>query len=95
MTFYALNGVRVETPGENRFWVAPNAVVIGNVKFEDDASVWFGAVVPLALAATDTVTLVESAAAAVVAGAFVSTAVSPAGCTTATGCAGERLVIVE
>ncbi|MGL4396738.1 MAG: gamma carbonic anhydrase family protein [Hyphomicrobium sp.] len=45
MTFYALNGVRVETPGENRFWVAPNAVVIGHVKFEDDASVWFGAVV--------------------------------------------------
>ena len=34
---------RVETPGEGHFWVAPNAVLIGKVILEDDASVWFGA----------------------------------------------------
>ena len=44
MALYELDGVRVETPGEGRYWVAPNAIVIGKVIIEEDASVWFGSV---------------------------------------------------
>ncbi len=44
MTLYTLDGVAVEMAGAGRCWVAPNAVVLGKVKIEDDASVWFGAV---------------------------------------------------
>ena len=44
MAMYELNGVRVETPGESRCWVAPNAVLLGRVILDEDASVWFGAV---------------------------------------------------
>lgn len=42
MALYALDGVAVETPGEGRYWVAPNAIVLGNVTIGEDASVWFG-----------------------------------------------------
>ena len=45
MALYELDGVRVATPGEGNFWVAPNAVVLGKVEICTDASVWFGAVV--------------------------------------------------
>jgi carbonic anhydrase/acetyltransferase-like protein (isoleucine patch superfamily) len=45
MPLYELDGVRVRTAGERRCWVAPNAVVIGNVEIEEDASVWFGAII--------------------------------------------------
>jgi carbonic anhydrase/acetyltransferase-like protein (isoleucine patch superfamily) len=44
MALYELDGTGVETPGDGRFWVAPNAVLIGKVRLETDASVWFGAV---------------------------------------------------
>ncbi|MEQ1653413.1 MAG: gamma carbonic anhydrase family protein [Hyphomicrobium sp.] len=44
MSLYELDGVRVATPASGRFWVAPNAVLLGKVRLEDDASVWFGAV---------------------------------------------------
>ncbi|HET6388182.1 gamma carbonic anhydrase family protein [Hyphomicrobium sp.] len=44
MPLYNLNDVGVETPESGRFWVAPNAVLLGKVKLEEDASVWFGAV---------------------------------------------------
>lgn len=44
MTSYSLDGVEVSTPGEGRCWIAPNAVVLGKVRLEEDASVWFGAV---------------------------------------------------
>ena len=44
MALYDLDGVGVVTPASGRFWVAPNAVLIGKVKLEHDASVWFGAV---------------------------------------------------
>jgi carbonic anhydrase/acetyltransferase-like protein (isoleucine patch superfamily) len=40
---YALDGLRLETEGED-WWVAPNAVLIGRVKLEAEASVWWGAV---------------------------------------------------
>ena len=44
MSLYELGGIRPVTPGEGRFWIAPNAIVLGNVALEDEASVWFGAV---------------------------------------------------
>ena len=44
MPLYELDGIGVETPGEGRYWVAPTAVLIGKVIFEEDASVWFGSV---------------------------------------------------
>lgn len=45
MALYDLDGVTPTTPDEGRFWIAPNAVVLGRVKLEDGASVWFNAVV--------------------------------------------------
>lgn len=45
MALYDLGGVTPVTPGAQRFWIAPHAVVLGNVALEDEASVWFGAVV--------------------------------------------------
>jgi carbonic anhydrase/acetyltransferase-like protein (isoleucine patch superfamily) len=44
MSLYKLDGESVGTPASGAFWVAPNAVLIGKVKLEEDASVWFGAV---------------------------------------------------
>ncbi len=44
MALFEFNGVKVETPGEGKFWVAPNAALIGRVRLEEEASVWFGAV---------------------------------------------------
>ena len=44
MALYELNGVGVSTPDDGSYWVAPNAVVVGKVAIETDASVWFGAV---------------------------------------------------
>jgi carbonic anhydrase/acetyltransferase-like protein (isoleucine patch superfamily) len=40
---YALDGVAPETDGDD-WWVAPSAVVIGKVKLERNASVWWNAV---------------------------------------------------
>ncbi len=44
MAIYALNGVRPQLPDADTFWIAPSADVIGNVRLEACASVWFGAV---------------------------------------------------
>ena len=44
MALFELGGARVETPPSGRFWIAPNAFVLGRVRLEEDASVWFGAV---------------------------------------------------
>ncbi len=44
MSVYALDGVRVETPADGAFWIAPNATVIGRVVLHRNASVWFNAV---------------------------------------------------
>jgi carbonic anhydrase/acetyltransferase-like protein (isoleucine patch superfamily) len=41
---YALGDTRIQTEGDH-YWIAPTAVVIGRVKFERDASVWWNAVV--------------------------------------------------
>ena len=45
MALYELDGHRVVVPANGRFWVADNAVVLGKVTIEEDASVWFNSVV--------------------------------------------------
>lgn len=44
MTLYQLGGVAPELPEDGRFWIAPNACVMGRVILRPNASVWFGAV---------------------------------------------------
>ncbi len=49
-----------ETPAEGRYWIAPNATVIGAVRLGEDASVWFGTVIrgdnePIAIGARSNV----------------------------------------
>jgi carbonic anhydrase/acetyltransferase-like protein (isoleucine patch superfamily) len=41
---YELDGLRPDLPEEGRYWIAPNAAVIGKVRLRTDCSVWFGAV---------------------------------------------------
>jgi carbonic anhydrase/acetyltransferase-like protein (isoleucine patch superfamily) len=41
---YELDGDRPELPEAGRYWVAPNASLIGKVRLKTDTSVWFGAV---------------------------------------------------
>jgi len=41
---YALGDVRVQTEGDD-YWIAPNAVVIGDVRLKRNASIWWGCVV--------------------------------------------------
>jgi carbonic anhydrase/acetyltransferase-like protein (isoleucine patch superfamily) len=45
MALYELEGHRVAVPASGRFWVAENATVIGRVRIEEDASIWFNSVV--------------------------------------------------
>lgn len=45
MTIYALADKKPQLPPEDEYWVAPNAVVIGDVILKPGASVWFGVVV--------------------------------------------------
>lgn len=40
---YLLDGEGIETAGED-YWIAPTAAVIGRVRFERNASIWWGAV---------------------------------------------------
>src|SRR5579863_3777270 len=41
---YELDGHRPDLPEAGRYWVAPNATIIGKVRLKRDTSVWFGAV---------------------------------------------------
>ena len=43
MTLYALADRRPLPPTSGRYWIAPNASVIGDAALGDDCSVWFGA----------------------------------------------------
>lgn len=45
MPLHELDGHKVSTPGEGRYWVAPNAHVIGRVELAEEVNVWFGAVI--------------------------------------------------
>lgn len=42
MPIYALGTVAPELPENGRFWIAPDANVIGNVSLGEDVGVWFG-----------------------------------------------------
>ncbi len=44
MSIYILDGVQPELPGDGKYWIAPNASVIGKVRLGPDVSVWFGTV---------------------------------------------------
>ncbi len=41
---YALDGKAPELPTDGDYWVAPGAVVVGNVRLGEGASIWFGTV---------------------------------------------------
>lgn len=45
MTVYTLDNKQPQLPPEGEYWIAPNAVVVGDVILKAGASVWFGAVV--------------------------------------------------
>ena len=44
MTVYALGDKKPQLPPQGEYWIAPTAVVLGDVVLEAGASVWFGAV---------------------------------------------------
>jgi carbonic anhydrase/acetyltransferase-like protein (isoleucine patch superfamily) len=44
MPLYALDDVRPEVPEAGRYWIAPDAHVIGKVRLGLDVGIWFGAV---------------------------------------------------
>ncbi|MCX5481578.1 gamma carbonic anhydrase family protein [Kaistia geumhonensis] len=44
MAVHTLDGVAPRLPAEGRFWIAPDARVIGNVEIGEDVGIWFGAV---------------------------------------------------
>lgn len=44
MTIYALADKKPQLPPEGEYWVAPNAILTGDVILKPGASVWFGAV---------------------------------------------------
>ena len=44
MTAYQLGAASPTLPEGGEYWIAPNAVVLGNVILRKNASVWFGAV---------------------------------------------------
>ncbi|WP_304166214.1 gamma carbonic anhydrase family protein [Phenylobacterium aquaticum] len=43
MSVYNLGDVGPVLPGEDEYWIAPNAAVMGNVILKKNASIWFGA----------------------------------------------------
>lgn len=45
MNIYDLGGKRPQLPAAGEYWIAPNAIVLGDVILKKNASVWFGAVV--------------------------------------------------
>jgi carbonic anhydrase/acetyltransferase-like protein (isoleucine patch superfamily) len=44
MPLYALGTTRPAVPAKDRYWIAPDAHVIGQVELGDDVGIWFGAV---------------------------------------------------
>ncbi|MBB4953364.1 carbonic anhydrase/acetyltransferase-like protein (isoleucine patch superfamily) [Agrobacterium vitis] len=44
MPLYALGDLSPVLPAADRFWIAPDAHVVGNVVIEEDVGIWFGAV---------------------------------------------------
>ena len=44
MAIYALDGEQPDLPEEGRFWIAPDAQVIGRVRLAENVGIWFGCV---------------------------------------------------
>jgi carbonic anhydrase/acetyltransferase-like protein (isoleucine patch superfamily) len=44
LPLYALGDQQPEIPSSGRYWIAPDAHVIGNVRLGEDVGIWFGAV---------------------------------------------------
>jgi carbonic anhydrase/acetyltransferase-like protein (isoleucine patch superfamily) len=44
MNVYDLGAASATLPDDGEYWIAPNAVVIGNVIFKKNASIWFSSV---------------------------------------------------
>ncbi len=44
MPIYTLGDKTPTLPAEGRYWVAPNAQVMGDVRLAEDVGIWFGAV---------------------------------------------------
>ncbi|TCV66788.1 carbonic anhydrase/acetyltransferase-like protein (isoleucine patch superfamily) [Neorhizobium sp. R1-B] len=44
MPLYALGEFQPKTPAPDRFWIAPDATVIGKVELGEDVGIWFGSV---------------------------------------------------
>jgi carbonic anhydrase/acetyltransferase-like protein (isoleucine patch superfamily) len=45
MSLYKLGEHAVSLPAAGRYWIAPTAVVIGQVTIEEEVGIWFGAVI--------------------------------------------------
>lgn len=45
MPVYALEGISPELPPDGRYWIAPNATVIGKVTLGEGVGIWFGVVI--------------------------------------------------
>lgn len=45
MPIYSLGTVTPKLPPAGRFWIAPDAHVIGNIELGDEVGVWFGATI--------------------------------------------------
>lgn len=45
MPIYRLDGREPQLPKSGKFWIAPDAHVIGDVIIEEDVSIWFGTVI--------------------------------------------------
>ncbi|MBX9740461.1 MAG: gamma carbonic anhydrase family protein [Beijerinckiaceae bacterium] len=44
MPIYALGSDSPDLPQSGRFWIAPDATIIGRVRLEEDVGIWFGCV---------------------------------------------------
>ena len=44
MPLYSLGGREGTLLASGRYYIAPNAIVVGNVFLEEDTSIWFGVV---------------------------------------------------
>ena len=42
MPIYALGDLKPDLPAHGRYWVAPDANLIGKVKLGEDVGIWFG-----------------------------------------------------
>lgn len=44
MPLYSLDGQGPDLPPAGRYWIAPDATIVGRVRLREEASVWFGSV---------------------------------------------------